>query len=92
MSLSTIQQILLRVEVATEKSPIAIFRTPAALTERLDSMFADTIYSKRYIKSNQEDLIGIFDKSTNADILREKLIRELRVPANLLRHYRELSV
>lgn len=84
MSLAKIPAILGRITAATKKSPIAIFRTPEKITDRLDAMFAATVTSKIYIEQNQKNLIGIFDQSMlvrNKEKVRNFLQSELNTPS-----------
>lgn len=59
MSLGTVSEIMGRLGVATQHSPIAVF--PCDRKERLDACFADTVHFKMSLNS---DLIGIYYPDT----------------------------
>ena len=63
-----------RIWVASKKSPIAVFQ--CAKEGLLDAVFADTIQSRREIKSGR-GLIGVYDKSMNLDVILMDLRREV---------------
>jgi len=81
MSLSTINNLLKRIEVATPESQIAVFRTPAKITDRLDSIFSSTVFSQERIHDDKANLIGIYNKGHDINMLRELFTRMLRLPA-----------
>jgi hypothetical protein len=81
MSLTTIPNLLERIAVASKDSPIAVFRTPGPVDDRLDAIFASTYWSQRIIKSNPINLIGVYTCNNNPDELRSLFKREIKVDA-----------
>lgn len=74
MSLSTVEIIMGRIEVASSESRLAVLKTG---TKFLDVFFADTITGQTKIKENKKNLIGIFDKTMNQRTIKGQLIRAL---------------
>ena len=84
MSLSCVEQIITRIKAATIESPIAVFRSPAIEEGRLDAIFASPVVSQERIKSDQANLIGIYNSGSDVpdmEGLRGHLNIQLSIPA-----------
>lgn len=79
MSVSTLQNILLRVRDAAPESPIAVFRCDKP--GHLDAVFAATLTTRRLIANGVPGLIGVFDRT----------MPEREVAAQLRPHIHETS-
>lgn len=77
MSLGTVRAIILRMKSATEKSPLAVFRTPENITDQLECVFASTAMSQLRIRTDKKNLVGVFDNSIDEVSLRRVLERNL---------------
>lgn len=59
--MSTVEIIMGRIEMATEESPIAVFRPPVKCG-RLNAVFGATVITKQQIAEGGSNLIGLFHK------------------------------
>ncbi len=76
MSISTIEVIRLRIDVATPKSPIAVFKMPVRTNAgHLEAVFGSTIDTHRSVEQGDPMFVGYFhngqDKQDVIDKLRE---------------------
>jgi hypothetical protein len=69
MSKGTIPHILKRIDCATMKSPIAVFKTERGL----DAVFAATIDTWTRIGAGDPDLLGVFHGGMNMAKVQSKL-------------------
>lgn len=63
MSIATIPAIMLRIQAATEESPIAVFKTHSDQRSKLESLFAGTVRTSVRIEKDEKNLVGVFDKT-----------------------------
>ena len=71
MSLYPVSQIMARIEVATPKSPIAVFTTPEEML--LEAVFGATIKTMQRINNNDLSFVGCFHKNMDKKEVRRKL-------------------
>lgn len=72
MSISTIQTIIDRASVATERSKLAVF---ALGNGDLDCVFANSIVAKCQMSNHNYNLIALLDGSQSEDTISNKLSR-----------------
>lgn len=72
MSISTVEIIMGRIESATDKSPIAVFRL-AKKCGKLKAVFGATAITQQQINSGHKDLIGVFHKSMDLSAVKRQL-------------------
>jgi hypothetical protein len=75
MSVSTLQNVMLRIRTATPESPIAVFL--CAKPGPLDAVFAATVITRSIIARQDPALIGVFDRTMNEREVKEQLRRHL---------------
>lgn len=75
MSISTVSIIMGRVEVATPWSAIAVFDVGS--DEMANAVFAATAKTKQLIDVRPPDLIGVFDKTMSASVVRNAIQKRL---------------
>jgi hypothetical protein len=74
MSVSQIQIIMNRIASATPESPLAVWRhTATKANGSLDCCFASTVQSVRHLRDGSRDLVGIYDNTMPADVVRSQL-------------------
>ncbi len=71
MSICSINATIDRITVAEENSPIAVFKCKSV--NKFDSMFANTIITKKMIENNHEDFIGVYHKNMDIVDIRKTL-------------------
>ena len=80
MSLYGIDIIMTRIKHATPGSAIAVFE--CGKRECLNSVFADTVESRKNIKRKNDGfgyrLIGVYHRYSDLEVVREKLVEYLR--------------
>jgi hypothetical protein len=68
MSVALVIQIMERIKVAANESPIAVFRNSfkgPQTFDKLDAVFANTVFSKQRIANDSGNLIGIYTKDSD---------------------------
>ena len=80
MSLANIPLIMIRIQVATEDSPIAVFKTHAGQRNKLESLFAKTIKTEARIKKDYKNLVGVFNKTMAPSKVINQLYLFLDIP------------
>lgn len=74
MTLATIDVILDRISIATSASPIAVFQhTDKSRKSQLVVCFANTVKTRNLIRTQEDTLVGIYDKSLSRDWTLHKL-------------------
>jgi hypothetical protein len=76
MSVSDLQQVMIRINGCAPESPIAVFKTNRP--GMLDSVFASTIRTQEMMRDENSGLIGVYDGSMNID----RVFSELSVKKN----------
>lgn len=71
MSEATLRQIMLRIESADKKSPIAVFRSD--VRGKLNAVFADTAETKRLIHEKDKTHIGTYHKEMDRELIYKRL-------------------
>jgi len=61
MSISTLEQALVRIEGAFPESPIAVFK--CKLEDKVSTVFASTVKTKEILEKGSPALIGVFDNT-----------------------------
>ena len=75
MSKASLNSVLDRIKTATERSPIAVFRTQQPDT--YNAVFGATIHTQNLIKANDPDFIGLYHAGMNTTrIMAELLTRK----------------
>jgi hypothetical protein len=74
MSISPIDVIIARIQVATPDSPLVVFRHGASKNNAsLDCYFVRTVQAVRNIRDRRADFVGIYDNTMPADVVRSQL-------------------
>ena len=76
MSLSTLDIIIDRIKLATEESPIVVFKQP--MEKNLNAVFADTVFTKRWIKYKEFFFVGNFHRNMELDEVKRQLKAALK--------------
>jgi hypothetical protein len=69
----TTQIIIDRASTAHEESPIAVFKRHVAGLTYIECVFANTYDTKRRIKFNDVNLIGVYDRNTDPRDIKKSL-------------------
>lgn len=72
MTISTVEVIMERVKTAYKDSPIAVFYADDG---SLDAMFAATIETQKRIRTDEQNLVGVFHRYMNQGAVRFQLDR-----------------
>lgn len=74
MSIMTVDLIMERIKIATPDSPIAVFRS--AIIGQLDAVFAETVETRRVIRSAEKQLVGVYHRGMELSCV-EKFLYEI---------------
>jgi len=79
MSLCNIDHILIRIASAHPEHPIAVFRNVGDIypRDRLYAVFGDTALTQLWIRRGTNRLIGVFDQTMDAFLIRRQLLNAL---------------
>ena len=65
MKVQSVDVILERIDIATERSPIAVFYAQNDGALGLAAVFASTVDTQRKIKTGCSELVGVFNQTEN---------------------------
>jgi len=73
MTISTVQQTMIRIKGATPESPIAVFKCKTE--DRVNTVFGSNIHTQKMIKSGT-GFIGMFDNTMDLRTTKKTLLKE----------------
>ena len=73
MSQCTIDWVMSRIKVATDQSPVAVFKMPGSTT-MFNVVFESTVITKSRINHGDDLLIGIFHQNMSTEWVREQIL------------------
>ena len=77
--ISGIERVMDRISVATEHSPIAVFKTTDEFdNSALLSVFANTVETQKMIAAGKYDFVGEFDQGHRPKWVRNILVRAMK--------------
>ena len=74
MSIMTVDLIMEKIKIATPESPIAVFKCD--IIGQLDAVFAETVETRRVIRSAEKQLVGVYHKGMELSCV-EKFLHEI---------------
>jgi len=76
MSISSINVIMRRIDVATIKSPIAVFTIPEERI-KLNAVFGATKVTKDAVIKNNDTFVGMYNRTMDTTLIRKELRKAL---------------
>jgi len=67
MSFATVSEVMGRIKLATEESPIAVFTTPEP--DKLDAIYFKTVEAAQRIKLRKPKLVGVYFKDMTLPVV-----------------------